>query len=118
MRRRTIMMVAMMALMVALFATAAYAAPALIEGTPARDILRESNRNDIMYGYGGNDTLRAFGFVGEMDVLYGGDQNDYLNTADGDNRDTNFGGRGYDVCVGDSGDSFAPGCNEVEVIEE
>ena len=106
MRRRTIMMVVTMALMVALFATAAYAA--VIEGTSAGDILRESNRNDVMYGYGGNDSLRAHLYSGEMDVLYGGPQNDYLNTADGDNRDTNYGGRGYDVCVGDGGDSFAP----------
>ena len=105
-------MVVIMASMVALFATAAYAA--IIEGTPARDILRESNRNDVMYGYGGNDTLSAFRFAGEMDVLYGGRQNDYLNTADGDNRDTSYGGRGYDVCVGDGGDSFAPNCDEVK----
>jgi hypothetical protein len=111
MRRRTIMIMVIMALMVAVFATAAYAA--IIEGTSARDILQETNRNDVMYGYGGNDTLRAFRFVGEMDVLYGGRHNDHLNTADGDNRDTNYGGRGYDVCVGDGGDSFAPGCNEV-----
>ena len=110
--RRIATIATMMMLMVALFATAAYAA-VVIEGTDGRDILRESNRNDVMYGYGGNDTLRAFRFVGDRDVLYGGRHNDHLNTADGDNRDTNFGGRGYDVCVGDGGDSFAPGCNEV-----
>ena len=113
--RRIMTMAATLMLMVALFATAAYAAT--IEGTSANEILRESNRNDVMYGYGGNDTIRAFRFAGEMDVLYGGAGDDYLNTADGDGRDTNYGGRGYDVCVGDGGDSFAPGCNEVEVIE-
>lgn len=117
MRTRTIKTVVIMALMVALFATAAYAA-VVIEGTDSRDILRESNRNDVMYGYGGNDSLRAFNFVGESDVLYGGRGDDYLNTADGDGRDTNYGGGGYDVCVGDGGDSFAPGCNEVEVIQQ
>ena len=117
MRRRMTMMVAVMALMVATFATAAYAA-VIIEGTNGSNTLYETSRNDVMYGYGGDDTLRAFRFAGESDVLYGGNQNDYLNTADGDNRDTNYGGRGYDVCVGDSGDSFAPGCNEVEEIIE
>ena len=117
MRRRTIMTVILMALLVATFATAAYAA-VVIEGTNGPNTLYESSRNDVMYGYGGDDTLKAFRFAGESDVLYGGDQNDRLNTADGDDRDTNYGGRGYDVCVGDSGDSFAPGCNEVEEIIE
>jgi Ca2+-binding RTX toxin-like protein len=108
--RRTGMMVAMVAVMVALFATAAYAAT--IEGNSRDNTLFETPQNDRMYGYGGQDDLYADDFSGDTDRLYGGGGADYLDAQDGDGQDLLDGGRGYDVCVGDPGDTFVS-CREI-----
>ena len=108
--RRTGMMVAVVAVMVAMFATAAFAAT--IYGTSGNDTLWETPQNDRMYGYGGNDIIHAFEHSGDTDKLYGGRGGDDLNGEDEDGFDRLEGGRGYDVCEGDPSDSFA-GCNEV-----
>ena len=104
---------ALMALMVPMFAAVAYAA--VIYGTDNRDVLYETRRNDQMYGYGGNDTLKAQRFGGDRDVLYGGAGNDVLRARDGDGLDTLRGGPGYDRCFGDVGDAFF-NCEEINGV--
>ena len=104
---------ALMALMVAIFATVAYAA--VIEGTPRPDVLRETPENDTIYAKAGDDTVRAGIYGRDADVLYGMANDDTLRARDGDNRDTLRGGRGYDVCVGDEFDLYA-GCEEINGV--
>ena len=103
--RKGPMMVALVALLVAIFATAAYAAT--IEGDNGDDDLFETPRRDFMYGFGGEDFLDATRFDDDTDKLYGGRHNDDLYADDGDGRDLLDGGRGRnDYCEGDRGDSF------------
>jgi Ca2+-binding RTX toxin-like protein len=111
--RRTGMMVAMVAVMVALFATAAYAAT--IEGNSRDNTLFETPQNDRMYGYGGQDDLYADDFSGDTDRLYGGPGNDRLLANDGDSRDTVYGGPGFDICVVDDRSEIGGGCEKVRV---
>jgi hypothetical protein len=106
MGRRVPMLLAAIAVMVALFATAAYAAQ--IEGTDRDEILNESNRNDKIEGKDGDDDIRAnlYGISatspeGDRDRLSGGRHIDTLNAVDGDARDVLDGGKGYDKCYGD-----------------
>jgi len=120
--RRVTMMLAAMAVMVSLFAAAAYAAT--IEGTSAGDILLDSQLNDTMFGRGSGDELRAdaFGTGGEgfltcndpsqpptpcdfgpdTDVAKGNAGNDFINVNDGDELDSAIGGDGTDTCIGDA----------------
>jgi hypothetical protein len=98
------MLLAAIAVIVALFATAAYAAT--IDGTGKSDILYESNHNDTIHGNGSPDFLRAQQFPFDEDNLYGDAGVDTLNARDGDNRDTLDGGSGFDTCRGDPQDTY------------
>lgn len=104
MTRRTPMLLVAIAVMVALFATVAYAA--VIDGTDKDDVLYESNRSDTIHGNAGFDTIRAWQFSRDEDKLYGDDGRDTLNARDGDNRDTLNGGQGDDTCKGDPLDNY------------
>ena len=102
--RRVTLMLAAMALMVSLFAAVAYAAT--IYGTSEAEILIESDRNDMIFGRGGGDTIDASIFTNDTDVVKGNRGSDTIYVDDGDNRDTAIGGKGVDVCVGDPGDQL------------
>lgn len=107
MGRRVPMLLSAMAVMVALFAAAAYAAQ--IEGTDRDETINESNLNDKIAGKDGYDTLNANNFTraqvpnprGDRDRLSGGRHPDTLQATDGDTRDVLDGGKGYDKCFGD-----------------
>ena len=109
--RKGTTMVALVALMVALFATAAYAD--LIEGDRRNNNLNETSGDDQIYGYRGADSLNADEFGNDVDQLFGGRGDDRLYADDGDNLDTLKGGRGTDRCYGDSGDTFGGGCEYI-----
>jgi Ca2+-binding RTX toxin-like protein len=111
--RRVTLMLAAMAVMVGLFAGVALAAA--IEGTSVGEILIESDRNDTMFGRGGRDIVdaSAFGPDGfliqtdpDTDVANGNSGNDFIDTDDGDGRDTANGGNGDDICFGDPNDEL------------
>jgi Ca2+-binding RTX toxin-like protein len=103
--RRATMLVAAIAVMVALFAAAAYAAQ--IDGTQFRDLLFESQRDDTINGGDGNDSLKAQAYIWDEDELRGNSGNDLLRADDGDGLDTLNGGAGdEDLCIGDAGDEF------------
>ena len=108
--RRVTLMLAAVALMVALFAVVAYAAD--IQGTEKKDLLTESQRGDTIKGLSGPDDIDAAfydisqtpGGLGDTDKVNGNRGADFINVADGDNRDSANGGRGNDTCVADPGD--------------
>jgi len=102
--RRTTILVAVVAVLVAMFATAAYAAT--IYGDNASNELRETASDDQMYGYSGKDVLHAYLYNNDIDKLYGGRNADYVYADDGDPDDLVNGGRGIDFCFGDQGDEF------------
>jgi len=111
--RKGTTIVALVALLVAIFATAAYAATIYCDGggcfgTSDPDTLWEDNAdnvNDQMYGYGGEDELYAYQYENDVDKLYGGRGNDLVVTLDGDTDDVANGGRGqHDRCFVDPGD--------------
>ena len=111
MRKGTIM-VALAALLVAIFATAAYALTADCTGGPCYgtkqdDHLDETQNSgdDQMYTYRGEDVLHAFQYPGDTDKLYGGPNNDQVDADDGDGNDLVVGGGGGDDrCWVDAGD--------------
>jgi Ca2+-binding RTX toxin-like protein len=115
------MIVALVALMVAIFATAAYADT--ITGNDRNNTLRETSGDDDMFGKGGEDTLLAGQYSGDVDNLYGNGQKDYLDAVDEDTDDFVQGGAGSnDVCwidkdlngtsdtSDDTADAFGTGC--------
>jgi Ca2+-binding RTX toxin-like protein len=111
--RKTGMLVAMVAVMVALFATAAYAAN--ITGNDNANALLETRGDDLIRGEGGGDVIDANNFGGDTDVLRGGSGNDRLLANDGDTRDTVSGGPGFDICVVDARSEVGEGCEKVRV---
>ena len=121
--RKVTMMVALVALMVALFATAALAVNKQCtnlrcEGTNNRDTLIERGGDgvsDNIYGLQRNDLLDATRFTDDTDNLYGGPGNDTLDARDGDGDDTLNGGKGTDSCFGDAGDTFS-GCEFINGV--
>ena len=111
--RKTGMMVALVAVMVALFATAAYAAT--IDGNDNPNALFETDDDDLIRGFGGGDVLDANNYRGDTDILRGGPGNDRLLANDGDSRDTVYGGPGFDICVVDDRSEIGGGCEKVRV---
>jgi RTX calcium-binding nonapeptide repeat (4 copies) len=108
--RKVTLMLAAVAMMVSLFAVAAYAAE--ITGTSEDDNLNESQGNDKIAGHAGFDDLDADvyninetpGGNGDTDEVKGNLGDDFIDAEDGDGRDTVNGGRGVDECQADSGD--------------
>jgi len=119
MRKGTIM-VALVALLVAIFATAAYAATitctgGTCNGTSRSDTLKESSGDDQMYGFRGADLIDARTYGGDEDIGYGGGGDDKVKVNDGDFEDTANGGGGSDLCVVDNVSEVGDGCDTVRV---
>jgi hypothetical protein len=109
--RRVTLMLAAMAVMVSLFAAAAYAAD--IWGTSQNDDLYETNADDKIYGRQGNDYINATKYEGDRDKAYGNRGNDIISVKDGDDLDYVDGGQGNnDRCWVDSDDAYI-NCEEV-----
>jgi Ca2+-binding RTX toxin-like protein len=102
--RRVTLLLAAMAVLVTLFAAAAYAAT--IEGTGQSETLLESDLDDTIFGGGGFDDIFADRFRADRDVANGNAGNDEIDAFDQDDLDTLNGGYGYDLCRGDPGDEF------------
>ena len=113
--RRVTLMLAAVALMVSLFAIAAYAAD--IKGTNNTEELYESNRSDTIKALEGDDFIDATRFAStatreENDRVHGNQGDDTIWVNDGDGDDHAFGGEGDDTCLGDLGDEFS-GCETI-----
>jgi hypothetical protein len=121
--RKTIMMVALTALLVALLAIPAVAVSKVCanrpcNGTDNSDYLAERvgrGDADLIYGQRGADTLDANNYRNDRDRLYGGRNDDWLYTNDFDGRDLADGDRGFDRCVVDSGDATRS-CERVDRV--
>lgn len=109
--RRTGMIVAMVALLVAMCAPAVYAA--VREGNEANNYIGETCGDDVLFGRGGGDVLDANNCGPDEDVLRGGKGSDRLLANDNDRLDNVNGGLGYDTCVVDARAELAGGCNNI-----
>ena len=117
--RRTRILVAVVALMVALFGPAAYAAATAVYGTNGDDyMINESSgfADDRIYALDGDDAINAVVVwnpaKSDTDKLFGGKGDDILVADDGDGADLLNGGPGDDYCQGTEGDRFAS-CEEI-----
>jgi Ca2+-binding RTX toxin-like protein len=102
--RRVTLLLAAMAMLLTLFAAAAYAATMV--GTDQSETLVESDLDDTIYGRGGFDEIFADNFWADRDVAKGNAGNDEIRASDQDDLDTLNGGNGFDLCWGDQGDEF------------
>jgi hypothetical protein len=88
------------------------------KGTNHKDRLGERKGNgvaDRIYGLGGKDTLRADRYGNDRDSVYGGDGDDFINTADGDSKDKIDAGGGFDTCYLDIGEANKiKGCDSTQ----
>jgi Ca2+-binding RTX toxin-like protein len=122
--RRLMMMVALVVLLVGVFASAAYARTFTCTdkpcyGTSGRDNINERPAfgvADEIFGRGGADIINAGISPGDVDILHGQNGDDTLYTNDGDPDDTVYGGKGTDTCWVDEGDVYA-GCEVVHIQE-
>jgi hypothetical protein len=113
--RKVAMLIATLAILILVAATAVYAVNKTCtikpcRGTDARDTLYERNGNrlaDKIYGLGRSDRINAGTFERDRDQLWGGPGNDRLSTFDDDGRDNLNGGPGTDTCNGDIGADYA-----------
>jgi len=114
--RKGTIVVALVALMVAIFATAAYADT--IVGNDRNNTLNETNGDDDMFGLKGDDVLKANLFLGvdDVDNAYGGADTDFVYVNDGDSDDFAAGGAGpRDRCIVDDLSEVGNGCERVRV---
>lgn len=84
----------------------------VVSGGRGKDILVGGWGEDTLRGNAGDDRLIAGTgetFPTQVDVLYGGRGNDYLDAQDGTGDDTVTGGSGTDICLLDVGDDVS-GC--------
>jgi len=121
--RRIGMILAVTALLAAVFAPIAFAVNKQCTlypcwGTNYRDTLYERGGNgvpDSIIGRRYGDLINANAFTADRDLLDGQRGNDRLKAQDGDGRDELYGGPGYDVCYIDESD-YTQGCDEVAVV--
>jgi Ca2+-binding RTX toxin-like protein len=113
--RRTILLIAMCAMLVSIVAPAAFAAEKV--GNDRANYIKETCGADLLVGRGGNDTIDANNCGPDADRLRGGTGNDRLLANDGDVTDSVIGGPGYDTCVVDARSEVDGGCERVLVRE-
>jgi hypothetical protein len=111
--RRLVIMGALVALLVGVFASVAYARTFTCTdlpcyGTDNPDVINErpaAGTPDEIFGLRGRDIIDAgISFVDE-DILWGNRAQDTLYTDDGDDLDEAHGGAGEDTCYVDVGDA-------------
>jgi hypothetical protein len=111
--RKTVMMVALVALFTLVAASVAYAD--VREGGPGNNYINETCENDTLFGLGGNDVLDANNCGPDVDRLRGGSGDDWLLANDGDTSDFLRGGAGFDTCVVDSVREVVGDCERILV---
>jgi len=104
MKKRIVMLLSVVALMVGVFATAAYAATIfcttdLCTGTLNKDTIYDDPGSTEIRAKAGGDVLRGDNFWEDgEDLLFGQRGNDLVDAADFDTDDVVNGGGGTDVC--------------------
>ena len=131
--RRIVMVAALVALLVGVFAPAALARIFTCTDLPCYGTQKEDDINerpaagtpDEIYGRVGSDTINAGISFLDVDLVFGGRGGDTLSTDDGpndfpelvDDLDEVRGGRGTDTCRVDEGDEYV-GCEVVFIDGE
>ncbi len=83
-------------------------------GNTGNDVISAGTGRDILRGNRGNDILRDWSRGNDVDQLFGGWEDDRLQSEDGDNLDTLDCGLGFDVVLrADPGDRIAENCEKV-----
>lgn len=125
--RRTVLLMAMMALLaLSLGAGAAFAADQIIQcrsnpcyGSGNYDLVYErvgNGANDTIILRGGNDRVQANTYTRDVDVVKGGSGYDKIDVEDQDTLDTAGGGDGgRDWCIVDSRAEVGSGCDRITV---
>ncbi len=121
--RKTVMMMALVALFALVAKGADYAVMKTrrlvpCKGTSATDVLNErpgDGKRDVIYGFQRADQLRAHRYARDTDYLYGGLGNDRLNVLDGDYNDRAVGGPGEDFCFIDDESELSPTCENYAI---
>ena len=125
MRKLTIVL-ALVVVLVPLFAAAALAEGQLIQcrnvlpcyGGSGDDKIFErigDGKDDVIVPRGGDDQVLANKYTLDTDVVRGGGGSDRLNVADGDTLDIANGGKSRDLCIVDARKEVGTSCSSVEV---
>lgn len=83
-----------------------------IQVASAPGLLSGGNRNQMLHGSAGTDTVQGGSAI---DLLYGGDGDDLLSGGDGD--DVLMGGNGGDVLLGGAGNDILRGKGGLDTLE-
>jgi hypothetical protein len=123
--RKLMMVVAVVVVLVSLFAAAALAEGQLIQcttktcyGGSGDDKIFErigNGKDDKIIPRGGDDRVLANKYTNDTDVVRRGKGSDRINVADGDTLDTANGGKGRDLCIVDARREVGTSCANVEV---
>jgi Ca2+-binding RTX toxin-like protein len=114
--KRAAIFIALMSVMVFVFAGVALAA--LIEGDDGANTLVGTPKGDAIYGYGGADRIEGRGggdtlrLGGGSDEGYAERGDDYISAVDG-TEDAIFCGPGSDRARANPGDNVAEGCERI-----
>jgi hypothetical protein len=125
MRKKLMMVVALVVVMVPLLAGVAFAYDQVIQcrsipcyGTkkPERILERIGNgKSDKILARGGHDLVRANKYTNDIDVVKSGGGFDVVNVADGDRFDKAKPGLGLNKCIVDVRKEAGAGCSKVVV---
>ena len=102
------------ATMAALVLSSGVALAAAFYGTPAADVVRGTPAIDYIETYAGDDTINP---VGGRDTVYSGPDNDRINTAGDQAKDTVFCGTGFDTLAANPHDRIGD-TPASEVVQE
>jgi Ca2+-binding RTX toxin-like protein len=120
--RRAAVLISVVAVVVAMFASAALAKT--VNGNDDNNTLIGTDKRDAISGFGGDDVIRGYdrtdvmiGGLGD-DRLVGGRGNDASDAVDGSGRDFVVCGSGFDKVKADKGDIVSIDCEDVQRVED
>jgi Ca2+-binding RTX toxin-like protein len=118
--RRAAVLISVVAVVVAMFASAALAKT--VNGNDDNNTLIGTDKRDAISGFGGDDIIRGYDrtdvLIGgpDTDRLTGGRGNDVVDIVDGSVEDFVACGRGFDRVRADVGDLVSTDCEDVHLV--
>jgi Ca2+-binding RTX toxin-like protein len=118
--RKAAVLISVLAMVVAVFASAALAKT--LNGNDNNNVIIGTNKHDAISGFGGDDVIRGYGrsdvLIGGLDAdrVTGGWGQDVVDIVDGSVEDFVACGRGFDRVRADVGDLVSTDCEEVQQI--
>jgi hypothetical protein len=120
--RKAVVLISVVAVVVAMFASAAVAKT--VNGNDDNNTLIGSDKRDAINGFGGDDVIRGYSrsdvMIGGMgtDRMVGGQGNDASDAVDGSGSDFVVCGSGFDKVKADRGDIVSIDCEDVQRIDD